>query len=74
MLPNPPSSNYAMIERENYHRSNKNGKKRNSLPRNRFDLSSYKTQRLPRSADPSPQRTVERIELLGEKHGGNSKI
>ena len=33
-------------------------------------VSSYKTQRLPRSADPSPQRTVERIESFGEKHGG----
>ena len=44
-------------------------KKRHSLPR-KYDLSSYKNQRLPRSADPSPQRTVERIELLGEKHGG----
>ena len=46
-------------------------KKRHSLPR-KYDLSSYKTQRLPRSADPSPQRTVERIELLGEKHGGKT--
>ena len=35
-----------------------------------YKLTSYKTQRLPRSADPSPQRTVERIESLGEKHGG----
>lgn len=32
-------------------------------------MMTYKTQRLPRSADPSPQRTVERIESLGEKHG-----
>ena len=55
----------------------------NSMPRNNvsisgrdsdgsdnYKLTSYKTQRLPRSADPSPQRTVERIESLGEKHGG----
>ena len=63
MLPNPISQ-FAMES------TRKNAKKRNSLPKNRYDLSSYKTQRLPRSADPSPQRTVERIELLGEKHGG----
>ena len=37
-------------------------------------VSSYKTQRLPRSADPSPQRTVQRIESFGEKHGGNKKL
>ena len=36
-------------------------------------VSSYKTQRLPRSADPSPQRTVQRIESFGEKHGGKTK-
>ena len=37
-------------------------------------VSSYKTQRLPRSADPSPQRTVQRIESFGEKHGGKKKL
>ncbi len=44
------------------------------MPKKTADINSmmsYKTQRLPRSADPSPQRTVERIESLGEKHGGN---
>ena len=60
------------------HKSRSKHKHSNSMPRNNgsagtpgdYKLMSYKTQRLPRSADPSPQRTVERIESLGEKHGG----
>ena len=55
-------------------RSRSKHKNSNSMPRysgpDSYKLLSYKNQRLPRSADPSPQRTVERIESLGEKHGG----
>jgi hypothetical protein len=40
----------------------------------RYNITSYKTQRLPRSADPSPQRTVKRIESLGERHGGKKQL
>ena len=60
-----------MLPQNRQHKSRSSGKRG---PRNKqnvdFNLMSYKTQRLPRSADPSPQRTVERIESLGEKHGG----
>ena len=61
------------------HRSRNSSKRQHHVHSNNFALrqspdinlmASYKTQRLPRSADPSPQRTVQRIESLGEKHGG----
>ena len=61
------------------HRSRR--KQHNTLPKGlrphndpEFKLANYKTQRLPRSADPSPQRTVERIESFGEKHGGKDEM
>ena len=67
-----------MLPTHSSHRSRRKHNTNNTLPKGlkigpdseHKLVSSYKTQRLPRSADPSPQRTVERIESFGEKHGG----